>query len=71
MSRLVEVHKVHVNGVPWNLCIILGVEVEEGLLQSLKTFDPHLGRREGVHPGDDTHTLLIVVGGFHDGLYLC
>ena len=32
MSTLVEVHEVHVNLAPGNLCIILCVEVEEGLL---------------------------------------
>ena len=71
MSRLVEVHEVHVDGVPWQLCVILGVEVEKRLLECLQTLDPHLGGREGVHPCDDTNTLLVVVGSLHNGFYLC
>ena len=70
VSRLVEVHEVHVDGVPWEVSIILGVEVEQRLLQCLQTLDPHLGGREGVHPGDDTHALLVVVGCLHDGFHL-
>ena len=32
MSALVEVHEVHVDVVPWNFGIILGVEVQKGLV---------------------------------------
>ena len=70
MSRLVQVHEVHVHGIPGNLGIILGVEMEQGLLQGLQTLDPHLGRRECVHPGDDTDALSVVVGCLHNGLDL-
>ena len=30
----------------------------------------HLGRRECVHPSDDTHTLGVVVSGLHHSLNL-
>ena len=43
VSRLVEVHEVHVDGLPRNLGVVLCVEVEEGLLQGLQGLDPHLG----------------------------
>ena len=42
MSRLVQIHEVHVDGVPGKLSVVLSVEVEKRLLQSLKTLDPHL-----------------------------
>ena len=61
VSRLVEVHEVHVNSVPRQLGVVLGVEVEQRLLQSLQTLNPHLCGREGMHPSNDTHALLVVV----------
>ncbi len=70
VGALVQVHEVHVDVTPRNLRVVLGVEVEEGLLQGLEPLDPHLRRREGVHPGDDSHALLVVVGGLHHGLDL-
>ena len=69
VSTLVQVHEVHVHGIPGNLSIILGVEVQHGLLQCLKALDPHLCRREGVHPCNDTCALLVVVGSQHHLLY--
>ena len=71
VSRLVEVHEVHVDRIPREFCVILSVEVEERLLESLQALDPHLSWREGVHPCDDTYALLIVVGCLHDSLYFC
>ena len=70
VSTLVEVHEVHVHGLPRNLGVILCVEMEQRLLQILQPLDPHLGRREGVHPGDDTYALVVVVGSLHHILYL-
>ena len=69
VSRLVEVHEVHVHSVPWNLSVVLSVEVEERLLKSLKTLNPHLSRRECVHPSDNTYTLLVIVCCLHYSLY--
>ena len=63
MSGLVQVHEIHIHGIPWNFLVVLSVQVEQGLLQLLQSMYPHLGRREGVHPGDDTHALVIVVCG--------
>ena len=70
MSTLIGVHEVHVHGVPGNFCIILRVEVEQGLLELLQAVNPHLGRREGVHPGHDADALLVVVGLLHHVLDL-
>ena len=69
VGTLVQVHEVHVHGFPGYLGVVLGVEVEQGLLQGLQTLDPHLGGREGVHPGDDAHALVVVVGGLHHGFH--
>ena len=62
VCALVQVHEVHVHGVPWNLCVELCMEVEQRLVQYLQAVNPHLCRREGVHPCDDAYTLLVVVG---------
>ena len=49
---LVEIHEIHVNGLPWNLEMVLGVKLQQWLAQRLEPTDPHLRRREGVHPRD-------------------
>ena len=69
VGTLVQVHEVHVHGVPGYLGVILCVEMEQWFLQCLQTLNPHLCGREGVHPGDDTDALLIVVGGLHHGFH--
>ena len=69
VRRLIEVHEVHVHGVPRNLGVVLSVEVQERLVQLLQALNPHLGGRECVHPGDDADTLGIVVGGAHHVLH--
>ena len=70
VGALVEVHEVHVDIIPGDLGVVLGVEVEKRLLQVLQALDPHLGRREGMHPGDDADALGGVVGGIHHVLDL-
>ena len=45
---LIQVHKVHIHGVPWDLSIELSVELEQGFLKATQTVDPHFGRRERV-----------------------
>ena len=69
MSRLVEVHKVHVHRVPRNFAVELRMQMEERFLELLQSVNPHLRRREGVHPCDDADTLLVVVGSLHDGFH--
>ena len=52
VRRLIEVHEIHVDGVPRQLAIELGVEMEERLLEQVEATNPHLRRREGMHPQD-------------------
>jgi len=47
---------------PWQIAVELGVEVDEGLAQLVEATDPHLGRREGVHPQHQTGAARITVG---------
>ena len=52
VRRLVQVHEVHVDLGPGKLAIELGMQVGQRLLEAREPGDPHLRRREGVHPGD-------------------
>ena len=44
VSGLVQVHEIHVHSVPWNLLVVLGMEMHERLLELEKTMYPHLCR---------------------------
>ena len=59
---LVEVHEVHVDGAPGQVLIELRVQMDEGLGQQREARDPHLCRREGVHPEDQADAFLGVIG---------
>ena len=52
VGALVEVHEVHVDVGPGDVAVELRVQVHERLAQGAQPGDPHLGRGEGVHPGD-------------------
>ena len=52
VRRLVQVHEVHVDLGPRQIAVELRVEMEQRLLQRAQPGDPHLRRREGVHPCD-------------------
>ena len=52
VCRLVQVHEVHVDLGPREIAVVLRVQVEEGLAQQRQPADPHLRRRERVHPRD-------------------
>ncbi len=56
VGGLVEVHEVHVDRRPRDVAMVLGMEVEERLVQALQPGDPHLGRGERVHPHDQPDT---------------
>ena len=60
VRRLVQVHEIHVDLVVGKLLIRLGVQMQQGLGQDLKALDPHLCRGEGVHPGDDADTVVVI-----------
>ena len=63
VGRLVEVHEVHVDLRPRQIAVELRVQVDERLAQVRQPADPHLGGREGVHPGDDPDARVGRVGG--------
>jgi len=44
------------------VAVVLGVELQQRLVELAQGRDPHLGRREGVHPYHDTGTAGVVVG---------
>src|SRR5690606_41365612 len=59
MSTLVQVHKVHIDRVPWNISIELGMQMQQRLLHCIQSADPHLGRRESMHPSDYSHAIIV------------
>ena len=59
---LVEVHEVEVDGVPRQLDVGLRVQVQQRRAQRVEAGDPHLGRRERVHPGDHADDRVVGVG---------
>ena len=47
---LVQVHEIHVDLVPRQIAIELGVQVQKRLLQLGQSANPHLGGGKRVHP---------------------
>ena len=62
VGRLVQVHEIHVDRRPGQITIELRVQVGQRLGQGRQSGDPHLGRREGVHPGDHADAMGRSVG---------
>ena len=52
VRRLVKVHEVHVDRVPGQVAIELGMEMHERLFQRVQPAHPHFRRRKRVHPKD-------------------
>ena len=50
MRGLVQVHEVHVDRVPGQVAIELGVKMDERLLKRVQPAYPHFRRRKRVHP---------------------
>ena len=63
---LVQVHEVEVDVGPRQRDVGLRVQVEQRLVEGAEPGDPHLGRAEGVHPGDDADHGVTVVRRQHD-----
>ena len=61
VSRLVFVHKIHVNGAVGNLFIELRQQMTQRFFIFLQTDDPHLRRRKSMHPCNNACTFRIVV----------
>ena len=64
---LIEVHKVHINAVPRQGGIELGMELQQRLVEDREAVDPHFRRREGVQPHHQPGALLVIVGIAADG----
>ncbi len=62
VGGLVEVHEVHVDRRPWQRLVGLGVQMEQRLAQLVEPVDPHLRRRERVHPRDHADAPIVGVG---------
>ena len=62
VSRLVFIHKVHINGIVGNLLIKLGMQMAKRLSVFLQSQNPGFCRRKCVHPGNHTCTVFICIG---------
>jgi hypothetical protein len=62
MSSLVQVHEIHVDRRPWQFAIELRMKVEKWFGQRLQTCDPHLPRRESVHPENQSDAIVASAG---------
>ena len=58
---LIFIHEIHVDGIVGNLLVELSVKMTQRLSVLLQAQNPHLGRGEGVHPGDHARALRILV----------
>ena len=58
---LVEVHEVHVDRVPREVTIELGVKMDERLLKRVQPAHPHFRWRKRVHPKDEACAVRIGV----------
>lgn len=50
MCSLVQVHKVHIDAIPRQRRVKLGVELQQRFVEHGQAVDPHFGRGEGVQP---------------------
>ena len=68
VGGLVQVHEVHVDGLPRDFLVVLGGQLQQRLGQHFEAADPHLGRGEGVAPGDHADDVRVGGGFGHEGL---
>ena len=61
MGCLIQIHEIHVNLLVGNLLVVLGGKMAVGLLKFCHAVNPHLGRAEGMAPGDNSRTGIIIV----------
>src|SRR5688572_29734769 len=62
VSTLIQVHKVHVNTLPWDIAIELSVQMKQRFPQYLKATNPHFSWRKSVHPCNYSNTVLAGIG---------
>src|SRR5690554_7556759 len=65
MCTLIQVHEIHIDLIPGNLLVELGMEMHQRLTEFLQTMNPHFCRRKSMHPGNDADTFVVVVGRLH------
>ncbi|CAB4917609.1 unannotated protein [freshwater metagenome] len=65
VRSLVQIHELHVDRGPGQRHSGLRVQVQQWNIERVQACDPHLGRRESVHPGDDADAVLGGVGLAH------
>ena len=78
VGGLVQVHEVHIDRLPGDVAVELGVQVADRFFQLVESADPHFRGRKGVHPADQPGAGGVavgfeagradLVGGGHDGL---
>ena len=68
VGGLVQVHEVHVDSLPRDFLVVLGGQLQQRLGQHFEAADPHLGRGEGVAPGDHADDVRVGGGFGHEGL---
>ena len=62
VGGLVQVHEIHVDRRPRQITMELGMQVGQRLDEGRQSGDPHLGRRERVHPGDHADAIRRGIG---------
>ncbi len=55
VCTLIQIHKIHVHGIPRYLFVVLGMQMQQGLLKIHQAVYPHFGRRKSVHPCNNTY----------------
>ena len=61
MRGLVQVHKVHVDAVPRQRRVELGVELQQRFVEHGQAVDPHFGRGESVQPHYQPGATIVVI----------
>jgi len=54
--------KIHVNGTPGKIAIVLRVKVADWFVELLEAIDPHFGRGEGMAPVNEADAVPDVIG---------
>ena len=67
VCALVKVHEIHIDLVPGDVPVELGMQVKEGFVENAESADPHFCGGESMHPGNDAYAVRGIVG-FDAGL---
>ena len=61
MGGLMEIHEIHVDLIPWQIPVELGVKMNNRLPKISESADPHLRWRKSMHPEHHSRTGRIVL----------